>query len=153
MTSDNGGRKKKGGEPRQAELEYLLDLGEDVTGLRSQRRESTFRVPLRLGCDMGTAYGRQCRRERDHLLPWIREQRARSDAIGKLARALAAHEGSLAEEQEPPDSWVILLSRISRGELGRGKDKLRQAVDRARVEFNRTHEEKKPPAAFQEAAE
>ena len=43
-------------------------------------------------------------------------------------------------------------ARAGRGDLGRG-DKLRQAVDRARVEFNRTHKESKRPVAFQEAAE
>ena len=146
--------KRRAGEPRQAELEYLLDLGEDVDGPAVAAPQVDVQCPA------------PARMRHGHRIRAAMSARARSPlaldqgaggrgrtAIGKLARALAAHEGSLAEEQEPPDSWVILLSRINRGELGRGKDKLRQAVDRARVEFNRTHEERKPPVAFQEAAE
>jgi hypothetical protein len=88
-------------------------------------------------------------------MPWVRKQSGRPDSVGRLARALAEHENNLAEGQRPPDSWVKLLSRINRGELGRGRGRLREAVEHARQEFSNVvlpHEAKRS-AEFREAAE
>jgi len=152
-------KKRTGGKaakPRTSELVYLREQGQSVDDAESRRRQSTLNVPLRIGPNLATEYGRECARERAGFLPWLRQQ-ARDDAVGGLAAALRAHESSLEDGEAPIDSWVRLSSRIIRGRVQHlllGASELREAVERAREEFRALpHEEERHPAEFREAAE
>ena len=146
---------KRNRKVREAELAYLRDrLGHIPADAKPIRSESTLNVPLRLGPNPNTEVGREDARVRKGFLPWLRKQPERGDDIGDLARALARHEAE--PDASPPDSWVKVASRITRGEIGApiGKARLRAALDTARTEFVALPEEKEQrPSEFRAAAE
>ena len=149
-------RKGRAAKPRLAELAYLRQQGQSVDGAESWRRQSTLKIPLRLGPNLNTELGRECARERAGFLPWLRQQ-ARDDEVGALAAALRAHESSLVDGERVPDTWVKILSRITRGRIQHlclSASDLRAAVEHAREEFRALpREEETRPARFREAAE
>src|SRR4051794_25867761 len=140
-------RKGRAAKPRLAELAYLRQRGQSVDDAESRRRESTLKVPFRLGPNLATELGRECARERAGFLPWLRQQ-TRDDAVGALAAALRAHESSLLDGERVPDSWVKILSRITRGRIQHlrlGPSALRAAVEQAREEFRALPREEEMP--------
>jgi hypothetical protein len=153
---EKGKRKKNSAKPREAERVYARELlGEIPDDLESRRSPSTLNLPRWRGPNLETEYGRQCDQERRHFVDWLREQGARTDNVGALARALERHEASLAEGQAVPTHWVQLASRIGRGEIHDelGRAALREALEIARVEFRAAMSPKERAPAFAQAAE
>src|SRR4051794_9522201 len=122
--------------PREAELAYLqFQFGHIPADAKPGRSASTLKATLRLGPNLNTEIGREDARVRKGFLPSLRKQTERGDVIGDLARAIVRHEAE--PDASPPNSWIEVASRITRGEISApiGKARLRAALYAARTEF------------------
>lgn len=130
-------KKSKAAKPRLTELVYLREQGQSVDDAESRRSQSTLNVPtMWTGPNLGTEYGRECTRERKYFVWWLREEIAKIGDVADLAGALVRHERDL-DDEDPPDTWVKIASRITRGTITDeiGRERLRAALDTARERF------------------